>query len=137
MVGIMDPPRPGVAESIEIVQSAGVKVKMVTGDALETACSIGIVRNFRNIWKFELSFADYQVSASRYCNRIVFSRKFWRLKIAFRLQSYIKSCYRCLFEVVHRGRLVFIWFWNRPNDWSGSGTSNQISNNILSLLSET
>uniref|UniRef100_A0A915Q3G5 Calcium-transporting ATPase n=1 Tax=Setaria digitata TaxID=48799 RepID=A0A915Q3G5_9BILA len=41
MVGIMDPPRPGVAESIEIVQSAGVKVKMVTGDALETACSIG------------------------------------------------------------------------------------------------
>lgn len=49
MVGIMDPPRPGVAESIEIVQSAGVKVKMVTGDALETACSIGIVKNFRNI----------------------------------------------------------------------------------------
>uniref|UniRef100_A0A8R1XQX7 Calcium-transporting ATPase n=4 Tax=Onchocerca TaxID=6281 RepID=A0A8R1XQX7_ONCVO len=41
MVGIMDPPRPGVAESIEIVQSAGVKVKMITGDALETACSIG------------------------------------------------------------------------------------------------
>nr|CTP82031.1 BMA-PMR-1 [Brugia malayi] len=41
MVGIVDPPRPGVAESIEIVQSAGVKVKMVTGDALETACSIG------------------------------------------------------------------------------------------------
>uniref|UniRef100_A0A158Q6Z3 Calcium-transporting ATPase n=1 Tax=Elaeophora elaphi TaxID=1147741 RepID=A0A158Q6Z3_9BILA len=41
MVGIMDPPRPGVAESIQIVQSAGVKVKMVTGDALETACSIG------------------------------------------------------------------------------------------------
>ncbi|VDN01143.1 unnamed protein product, partial [Thelazia callipaeda] len=41
MVGIVDPARPGVAESIEIVQSAGVKVKMVTGDAMETACSIG------------------------------------------------------------------------------------------------
>uniref|UniRef100_A0A914R9J0 Uncharacterized protein n=1 Tax=Parascaris equorum TaxID=6256 RepID=A0A914R9J0_PAREQ len=41
MVGIVDPPRPGVAESIEIVQSAGVHVKMVTGDSLETACSIG------------------------------------------------------------------------------------------------
>ncbi|VDK44062.1 unnamed protein product [Gongylonema pulchrum] len=40
MVAIVDPPRPGVAESVEIVQSAGVKVKMVTGDALETACSI-------------------------------------------------------------------------------------------------
>lgn len=41
MVGIVDPPRPGVAESIEIVQSAGVHVKMVTGDSLETACNIG------------------------------------------------------------------------------------------------
>lgn len=45
MVAIVDPPRPGVAESVEIVQSAGVRVKMVTGDALETACSIGIFRN--------------------------------------------------------------------------------------------
>lgn len=42
MVGITDPPRQGVAESIEIVQSAGVKVKMVTGDAFETARCIGI-----------------------------------------------------------------------------------------------
>ncbi|MFH4974827.1 hypothetical protein AB6A40_001536 [Gnathostoma spinigerum] len=41
MIGIVDPPRPGVAESVEIVQSAGVSVKMVTGDSLETACSIG------------------------------------------------------------------------------------------------
>ncbi|VDK17272.1 unnamed protein product [Anisakis simplex] len=41
MIGIVDPPRPGVAESIEVVQSAGVSVKMVTGDSLETACSIG------------------------------------------------------------------------------------------------
>lgn len=42
MVGIMDPPRPGCRESIETVQSAGVNVKMVTGDAIETACNIGI-----------------------------------------------------------------------------------------------
>ncbi|VDM43176.1 unnamed protein product [Toxocara canis] len=41
MVGIVDPPRPGVTESIETVQSAGVHVKMLTGDSLETACSIG------------------------------------------------------------------------------------------------
>ncbi|KAF7639066.1 Calcium-transporting ATPase [Meloidogyne graminicola] len=40
LVGIMDPPRPGCRQSIEIVQSAGVSVKMVTGDGLETATSI-------------------------------------------------------------------------------------------------
>lgn len=44
MVGIVDPPRPGVTESIEVVRSAGVKVKMVTGDSLETACSVGKLR---------------------------------------------------------------------------------------------
>uniref|UniRef100_A0A914I672 P-type Ca(2+) transporter n=1 Tax=Globodera rostochiensis TaxID=31243 RepID=A0A914I672_GLORO len=41
LVGIMDPPRPGCRQSIETVQDAGVSVKMVTGDALETAISIG------------------------------------------------------------------------------------------------
>jgi len=43
LVGILDPPRPGCRQSIEIVQSAGVSVKMVTGDGLETATSIGIL----------------------------------------------------------------------------------------------
>uniref|UniRef100_A0A914CHB1 Cation-transporting P-type ATPase C-terminal domain-containing protein n=1 Tax=Acrobeloides nanus TaxID=290746 RepID=A0A914CHB1_9BILA len=41
MVGILDPPRPGCRESIEVVQTSGVSVKMITGDAIETACSIG------------------------------------------------------------------------------------------------
>nr|CAD2170215.1 unnamed protein product [Meloidogyne enterolobii] len=31
LVGILDPPRPGCLQSIEIIQSAGVSVKMVTG----------------------------------------------------------------------------------------------------------
>uniref|UniRef100_A0AC34GMA5 Uncharacterized protein n=1 Tax=Panagrolaimus sp. ES5 TaxID=591445 RepID=A0AC34GMA5_9BILA len=41
MVGILDPPRTGCKESVEIVKSAGVAVKMITGDSIETACSIG------------------------------------------------------------------------------------------------
>ncbi|KAH7727794.1 hypothetical protein AAVH_04838 [Aphelenchoides avenae] len=41
MVGILDPPREGCRESIDAVESAGVNVKMITGDAIETACSIG------------------------------------------------------------------------------------------------
>lgn len=41
IVGIMDPPRDGVFESIEKLRKSGVEVKMVTGDALETARAIG------------------------------------------------------------------------------------------------
>ncbi|XP_044735263.1 calcium-transporting ATPase type 2C member 1 isoform X2 [Chrysoperla carnea] len=40
LVGICDPPRPMVRESISILQQSGVKVKMVTGDAYETAVAI-------------------------------------------------------------------------------------------------
>lgn len=41
IVGILDPPRPGVRESIQTVLGAGVLVKMITGDAEDTACTIG------------------------------------------------------------------------------------------------
>lgn len=40
IVGITDPPRPLVRESIEMLQRSGVHVKMVTGDAQETAIAI-------------------------------------------------------------------------------------------------
>ncbi|XP_037068000.1 calcium-transporting ATPase type 2C member 1-like isoform X3 [Pollicipes pollicipes] len=42
MVGIMDPPRPGVRDQILQLQSSGARVKMLTGDARETACAIGV-----------------------------------------------------------------------------------------------
>ena len=41
MVGIIDPPRDGVRESISTLQACGVSIKMVTGDAEETALAIG------------------------------------------------------------------------------------------------
>ncbi|CAI4225230.1 unnamed protein product [Auanema sp. JU1783] len=41
MVGMMDPPRPGATEAIATVKSSGVDVKLITGDAQETAMSIG------------------------------------------------------------------------------------------------
>ncbi|XP_054806665.1 calcium-transporting ATPase 8, plasma membrane-type-like isoform X2 [Prosopis cineraria] len=42
IVGLKDPCRPGVREAVQLCQKAGVKVRMVTGDNLETAKSIAI-----------------------------------------------------------------------------------------------
>ena len=42
MVGLLDPPRPGVKEAIARFRQAGVHVVMVTGDHLSTASNIGL-----------------------------------------------------------------------------------------------
>uniref|UniRef100_A0A4X2M2L5 Calcium-transporting ATPase n=1 Tax=Vombatus ursinus TaxID=29139 RepID=A0A4X2M2L5_VOMUR len=41
LVGIIDPPRAGVEEAVRVLTESGVSVKMITGDALETALAIG------------------------------------------------------------------------------------------------
>ncbi|KAH8863396.1 Calcium-transporting ATPase type 2C member 1 [Schistosoma japonicum] len=41
LVGLIDPPRPGVDACIRILCESGVRVVMITGDAKETACTIG------------------------------------------------------------------------------------------------
>ena len=43
-VGILDPPREGVREAVETLLSTGTALKMVTGDAEETAIAIGMLR---------------------------------------------------------------------------------------------
>lgn len=40
LVGIIDPPREGVREAVETLRHSGVQVKMITGDAQETARAI-------------------------------------------------------------------------------------------------
>ncbi|XP_074028595.1 secretory Pathway Calcium atpase isoform X2 [Leptinotarsa decemlineata] len=40
IVGICDPPRPLVREAVTILKESGVQVKMVTGDAMDTAIAI-------------------------------------------------------------------------------------------------
>ncbi|MED6149994.1 Calcium-transporting ATPase 8, plasma membrane-type, partial [Stylosanthes scabra] len=42
IVGLKDPCRPGVKDSVELCQKAGVKVKMVTGDNVKTAKAIAV-----------------------------------------------------------------------------------------------
>ena len=39
---MLDPPRPEVIEAIRECQNAGIRVKMITGDNLKTAISIGM-----------------------------------------------------------------------------------------------
>ncbi|MGD8832727.1 MAG: HAD-IC family P-type ATPase [Pseudomonadales bacterium] len=41
IVGTTDPPRPEVATALERCRSAGIQVKMITGDHADTACAIG------------------------------------------------------------------------------------------------
>ncbi|XP_039154923.1 calcium-transporting ATPase 10, plasma membrane-type-like [Eucalyptus grandis] len=42
IVGIKDPCRPGVKDAVKLCQNAGVKVRMVTGDNLQTAKAIAL-----------------------------------------------------------------------------------------------
>ncbi|KAK9715797.1 hypothetical protein RND81_06G190300 [Saponaria officinalis] len=42
IVGIKDPCRPGVRDAVELCKAAGVKVRMVTGDNLQTAKAIAL-----------------------------------------------------------------------------------------------
>lgn len=46
LVGIIDPPRAGVREAVQVLFESGVSVKMITGDALETAVAIGSKLSF-------------------------------------------------------------------------------------------
>ena len=78
MVGIFDPPRPGVRESIETVHGAGVHVKMVTGDSMETACAIG--RQWSCINSILLISDEQNISSKRYFS-VTFGSVFTRRKL--------------------------------------------------------
>lgn len=46
IIGLCDPPRVGVVSSITALHEGGVEVKMVTGDARETAEAIGTLTKY-------------------------------------------------------------------------------------------
>uniref|UniRef100_A0A452ECI0 P-type Ca(2+) transporter n=1 Tax=Capra hircus TaxID=9925 RepID=A0A452ECI0_CAPHI len=52
LIGIIDPPRAGVKEAVQVLSESGLSVKMITGDALETALAIGLTTALkRRVWK--------------------------------------------------------------------------------------
>lgn len=58
IVGITDPPRPLVRESIEILRQSGVSVKMVTGDSQETAVAVATLIGLDTVHHIVLSGSD-------------------------------------------------------------------------------
>jgi Ca2+-transporting ATPase len=41
LVGICDPPKPHIYDAISTLMASGVRIKIVTGDAKETAAAVG------------------------------------------------------------------------------------------------
>ena len=56
--GLHDPPRPGVDESIKLLQNSGVKLSMITGDGKETAAAIAEMLGLQTDRKVLLSGAE-------------------------------------------------------------------------------
>ncbi|MCV6071785.1 HAD family hydrolase, partial [Escherichia coli] len=48
IAGMMDPPRPEAIDAIHACQTAGIRVKMITGDHPQTAMSIGQMLGITN-----------------------------------------------------------------------------------------
>ena len=52
VMGILDPPRPGVEQSVHTLLRSGVQVKMVTGDSQHTALTIGKIKSQSIIFRW-------------------------------------------------------------------------------------
>lgn len=63
---MLDPPRKGVADSIALLQSGGVQVVMITGDAEETALSIAQKLGMR-VGRAAIGVGSGRVVTSQYC----------------------------------------------------------------------
>ncbi|XP_061990308.1 calcium-transporting ATPase 10, plasma membrane-type-like isoform X2 [Rosa rugosa] len=69
IVGIKDPCRPGVADAVRLCQNAGVKVRMVTGDNVQTAKAIalecGILRADSDLSELLIEGKDFRELSDR------------------------------------------------------------------------
>ena len=76
LIGLLDPPRPEAREAIELAGSAGIKVKMITGDHKDTAVAVARQLNLEGevITGAELEALDSLDLADRIEEITVFAR---------------------------------------------------------------
>lgn len=60
LVGMQDPPRPNVRSSIQTLIASGVSVKMLTGDAEETALSVAALVGKKR-YRYKRNMPDFLV----------------------------------------------------------------------------
>lgn len=71
IVGITDPPRPLVRESIDILRQSGVSVKMVTGDSQETAVAVANLIGLDTVHNQILSGADMDQMSDMQLEKVI------------------------------------------------------------------
>jgi Ca2+-transporting ATPase len=99
IVGIIDPPREGVREAIDSLKRSGVQVKMITGDAQETAKAIANRLGFDMMMKTSLSGEEIsKMSAHDLENVVANVSIFYRTTPKHKL-SIIKALKNCGYVV--------------------------------------
>lgn len=102
LVGMEDPPRPGVKEAVSICKKAGIKVIMVTGDQTLTAASIaeqiGIIDDLNNTPELiKHKFKDMTLEEAEKVSNVIFfliyskKKKISEKKIKIYLRFYNKK----------------------------------------------
>jgi Ca2+-transporting ATPase len=79
LVGIMDPPRENVKESIKEVMESGVKVVMITGDSKETALAVSKELGFYDVTGIAMSGGELEkISDEEFSDKISRVNVFYR-----------------------------------------------------------
>lgn len=90
-VGIYDKPKDGVVQTVEIIYSAGIEIKMITGDNVHTATAIAKECGFRNVqavsWDDVKDLSDEELKGVvEKCNVFARMSPEFKLKIVSALQ---------------------------------------------------
>ena len=99
IVGIVDPPRPGVREAIRSLQASGVSIKMLTGDSEETALAIASRLGLYAAGNISMSGSEMDtITDDLLCNSITHVSVFYRVGPGHKLR--IVKCLQSIGAIV-------------------------------------